>query len=71
MPGARGRQRLPAADDGVATWMEVYEDVADLAALEAALAEASRESGLAPLLLSPRRSEVFTELPADAADLEG
>lgn len=60
----------PAADDGIATWMEVYEGVTDLPALEAALADASRDSGLAPLLLSPRRSEVFTDLPADAAGLE-
>ncbi|GAA0492070.1 DUF4936 family protein [Pigmentiphaga sp. GD03639] len=60
----------PAADDGVVTWMEVYEDVADVPGLEAALAEAVQASGLAALLLAPRRSEVFVDLPADPAGWE-
>ena len=61
----------PAGDNGVVTWMEVYENVADMPALEAALAEAVQAGGLAPFLLAPRRSEVFIDLPADPAGWEG
>ncbi|MPS30371.1 DUF4936 family protein [Pigmentiphaga sp.] len=55
----------PTPDNGMATWMEVYEDVSDIPGLEAALAEAVQASGLAPLLPAPRRSEVFVDIPAD------
>ncbi|VCU69726.1 hypothetical protein PIGHUM_01789 [Pigmentiphaga humi] len=70
-PHARRTQLLarPGASDGVATWMEVYEGVADTAALEAALAQAAEASGLAPLLRGPRRTEAFADLPVDPADL--
>ncbi|OVZ59993.1 hypothetical protein CDO44_10535 [Pigmentiphaga sp. NML080357] len=61
----------PASEGGVATWMEVYEGVEDMAGLEAALAAAVDKSGLAGFLLAPRRSEIFAELPADAAALDG
>ncbi|MDX3905425.1 MAG: DUF4936 family protein [Pigmentiphaga sp.] len=60
----------PSSDGGVATWMEVYEDVADTQQLEAALAAAVDESGLARFLTGKRRSELFVELPMDAARLD-
>jgi len=60
----------PEVEGGVATWMEVYEGVDDLARLSNALDAAVKETGLATFLAGPRRSEVFAELPADAAGWE-
>lgn len=57
----------PQSKDGLATWMEVYEDVSDTAGLEAALAAAIGASGLASVMAGPRRSELFQALPDPAA----
>ena len=60
----------PASEGDVATWMEVYEGVQDVARLEAVLAAAVDEHGLGVFLLGPRRSEVFTELSGEGSGWE-
>jgi hypothetical protein len=57
--GVQGR--LLRRRDDETTWMEIYEDVADAAALEAALGELARTHGLSELLVpgSGRKTEVF------------
>lgn len=57
-------QRRAEVRDGVATWMETYENVWDIGALEHALQEASTRSGLAARLASPRHAEIFEDVPA-------
>lgn len=56
--------------DGMATWMESYENVWDLGALEHDLAEASKTSGLSARLASPRHMEMFQDVPA-TLDFDG
>lgn len=53
--------RLLRRRDDETTWMEIYEDVDDAAALEAALDELARRHGIAALLApgSARHREVF------------
>ncbi|MGB7542886.1 MAG: DUF4936 family protein [Burkholderiales bacterium] len=56
--------RLLRRRDDEATWMEIYEDVADPAQFEATLAALVERHGLAQLLLpgTSRRQEVFRPL---------
>jgi uncharacterized protein DUF4936 len=57
--GVRGR--LLRRRDDETTWMEIYEDVRDAAALEGALDELARRHGIDALLVpgSARHREVF------------
>jgi len=57
--GVRGR--LLRRRDDETTWMEIYEDVRDAAALEAALDRLARKHSIAALLApgSGRKQEVF------------
>jgi hypothetical protein len=56
--------RLLRRRDDAATWMEIYEDIADPAQFEAALFALVKRHGLAQLLLpgTTRRQEVFRPL---------
>ncbi|MGC2520905.1 MAG: DUF4936 family protein [Burkholderiales bacterium] len=56
--------RLLRRRDDEATWMEIYEDVADPAQFEATLSALVERHGLAQLLLpgTSRRQEVFRPL---------
>jgi len=56
-------RRLVRCDDAT-TWMEVYEDIADWPAFEAALQERLDALGIAGLLDGPRHLERFVT-PAD------
>jgi hypothetical protein len=56
-------KRRPESKDGMQTWMEVYPGVSE--AFEAELAQAAAQAGLEELIVGPRRSEVFVDLPAD------
>ena len=59
--GVQGR--LLRRRDDETTWMEIYEDVRDAAALEGAIEELARRHGIAALLApgSSRRREVFRD----------
>ncbi len=56
-------QRRVELRDGVATWMESYENVWDSGALEHALQAASDATGLTARLAGPRHAEIFEDVP--------
>jgi hypothetical protein len=58
--GANGR--LLCRRDKPETWMEVYDDVADAQAFEAALNAELERVGFAQLGAEPRRTEIFRPL---------
>jgi hypothetical protein len=56
-------QRRPGLRDSVSTWMETYENVWDIGALEHAINAAAISSGLSARLASPRHAEIFEDIP--------
>ncbi|MCK9509472.1 MAG: DUF4936 family protein [Pigmentiphaga sp.] len=60
-------QRRPDSKEGIATWMEVYEDVTDVPALLQALDQAVARNQLDSYLASPRLAEQFVPLTSDTA----
>jgi len=56
-----GLKRRPESEQGLQTWMEIYENAGP--AFGAALAAAADAAGIARLIDGRRHTEMFTEMP--------
>ncbi|MDQ2819144.1 MAG: DUF4936 family protein [Pseudomonadota bacterium] len=56
-----GLKRRPASDNGVQTWMEIYDGID--AGFDARLAAAVAAAGIDGLIAGHRHTELFTEMP--------